>query len=366
VLNIADPMDAVQMSYRVNQISQKYGRSLHGVVIVDTFETGDESVPHEDTKRQSKLRKRLGQGSEGEGNNSSFAAHEREQLFHLNTRHTFDPLRVHSRYQHAFQGPFRLLQVCYELASSAASDVVARDFRVAFLRPVMVTSLLNRKGRLFADDLIAHSAAFLEAKQVDESAVAGLTSSLSLVEYGATPPSTFFAQPPPRKRAQAGTSSKPKKAARRAASLASEQGVSTTTTPSAVDTEDVTRSLLHALTAREPWPHYLLGNLKLNLTVVEQEGSCLPWGNPTPTCDTYDEQKQPTPLLSTLQHLFRVVWRCCTCCVRMLAAVSQAWADVHVVMVPLRRLSFFCELLPPAVAEYLWQEAVAPRLIAVL
>ena len=112
MLNIADPMDMVQMSYRVSQIEQKYSRSLYGIVIVDTYQTGDVSVSSSQWTKQKKLQKKLQLSNSG-NESSVITLQEKEQLFHMNTRDYFDLHEMHTKYQNVFQGPYRLLQVCF-------------------------------------------------------------------------------------------------------------------------------------------------------------------------------------------------------------------------------------------------------------
>ena len=105
------------MSYRVTQITQKYSRALYGLVIVDTFEANEVTVmPSNVWRKQKELRRKLHAGRnnnhQNENNeNMTLSQREKEQLFGMNTNDFFDLHEMHSKYQHVFQGPYRLLQV---------------------------------------------------------------------------------------------------------------------------------------------------------------------------------------------------------------------------------------------------------------
>jgi hypothetical protein len=129
VLNIADPMDMVQMSYRVSQIEQKYSRSLYGIVIVDTYQTGDVSVSSSQWTKQKKLQKKLQLSNSG-NESSVITPQEKEQLFHMNTRDYFDLHEMHTKYQNVFQGPYRLLQVCF---ASSSIVIFSHEILIVFL-----------------------------------------------------------------------------------------------------------------------------------------------------------------------------------------------------------------------------------------
>jgi hypothetical protein len=134
VLDTTDPMDMLQMSRRVAQIEQKYHRSLHGLVIVDTYQSREVAMTATQRMKQKKLRRKLactpehteeggqdaassaaagaGGGAGGGSGNCSkgLSGPDREELFHLNTHQRFGLQELHVAYQHLLQGPFRLLQ----------------------------------------------------------------------------------------------------------------------------------------------------------------------------------------------------------------------------------------------------------------
>lgn len=110
MLDIVEPMDMVQMSYRVSQIEQKYNRSLSGLIIVDTYQTNDDIIPVSEWKKQKTLKKKLMAASQND--TELMSMQDRDALFHMNTHQKFDIYNMHSTYQHVFQGPYRLIQVC--------------------------------------------------------------------------------------------------------------------------------------------------------------------------------------------------------------------------------------------------------------
>jgi hypothetical protein len=120
VLDIADPMDMVQMTYRVAQIEQKYNRSLYGLLLVETYQAGGVTVPASQWVKQNKLRKKLAVTNQDTDrdtdSNVTITLQEREELFHMNTNKQFDIHHSHAAYQHLFQGPYRLIQVGHSTA----------------------------------------------------------------------------------------------------------------------------------------------------------------------------------------------------------------------------------------------------------
>ena len=198
-----------------------------------------------------------------------------------------------------------------------------------------------------------------------------------------------------------------KKKPKRPPSSSSQHDVSTTSTPSAVPPEEVTRAVVHALVALRPEDRYRVGSLKLNLTLLEQKyddaaaslcASVAACGRPGAREGSQDEDeccrlsdqeataaggageqgegegkeegKEEWGFAATCQcALRRVLGSGCRVLHR---ALGRAWRWCSSVVtvpvsVPLATLdTLFMHMLPPRVAEYVWQVVIQPYVAGVV
>ena len=123
--------------------------------------------------------------------------------------------------------------------------------------------------------------------------------------------------------------------------------------------------------AAQPLDRYLLGNLKLNLTLAMDEW--LPSEEETaPTCDMAEEiscVNSPASLLLRIKSVAveYSVWVLRSVAAVVLTRVGEGGGQgITVVAVPLARLKRVVELLPAVVGEFVLQEVVARYATAVV
>ena len=128
--------------------------------------------------------------------------------------------------------------------------------------------------------------------------------------------------------------------------------------------------MLHSLAAQFPLERYRLGSLKLNVAMPSRgiEG----WSG---TCDlgsadgneescTVGDPGVESPLSFSicLKELLGIGYDC----IHVAWSRLLAWRGVSSVTVPLGDLDWVAAMLPPALAQWVWQTGILPRLIDVV